>query len=108
GHGAPFIPALRYSITSSARANSVGGISRPSCQAQNPVGPRSLAGFCFGAEFAAITRPGGQQHRTLDHDTSSLIGGREPLEVYRPKIPAEVFLRPGPNGQSERRLRTFV
>ena len=48
------------------------------------------------------------QHRTLDHDTSSLIGGREPLEVYRPKIPAEVLLHPGPNGQSEQRLRTFV
>src|SRR5262249_40017521 len=80
--------------------------------ATRPQGEERLAeappGFALGTEFAAITRPGWQQHRTVDHNTSSLIGGRESLEVYRPKIPAEVFLRPGPNGQSEQRLRTFV
>ena len=46
-------------------------------------------------------------HRTVDHDASSQIGGREAVEVYHPQMPAEPLLRAGRDGQSEQRLRTF-
>ncbi len=68
-----------------------------------PLDAASATSSCTGSK--APTREEGS---TVDHDASSLIGGREPVEIYHPKIPAEVLLRPGPDGQSELRLRTFA
>src|SRR6516225_11451220 len=78
--------------------------------------PRSLARPAAALQPATLAGRGiRRDHRaemTASLHTRSrhehLIGGREALEVYRPKIPAEVLLRPGPNSQAEQRLRTFV
>ena len=46
-------------------------------------------------------------HRTVDHDASGLIRGREAVEVYHPEMPTEPLLHAARDRQSEQRLRTF-
>jgi len=42
----------------------------------------------------------GDTHRTVDHDASSLVRGREAVDVHHPQMTAEPLLRAGLDGES--------